>query len=130
MKWDDHFLSFDQVAVLIPLRKAIMWLENEQINGGALHIVVEDGNYEDSNIEFCIKNIESGEYAKSNKKWGMDISPEDVAKQLEIAKALMKLSENVRGMVCEGCGLTEELFNHLYNASVIAKPELKIVMPT
>jgi len=129
-KWDDHYLSFDQVRVLTPLREAILWLEAQNISGGALHIIVEDGNYTDENVDFCINYIKSGDYAHNIKQWKMDVSDEHIVTQLEIAEALRALSENVREMVCSGNGLTEDLFNHLYNQPIIQAVKPKIYIPS
>ena len=116
---DDLYISsFEMVLELLPIYREVQWVESELNSGGALHIVIEDGNYEDDNVLHCINRIESGDYVKFMNEYadtdGLEFQ-EDQARQLKLAKDLLDLPENVREMVCEGKTMTEELFNHLYN---------------
>lgn len=109
----DHTLTVDAVINLLPLMSEARRLEECLINGGALHIILEDGNYEDSHVQHCIDFIKSGEYAK--KDW---CDAKEVDAQLKFAYALFALSEEQREMVCERKTVTEELFDLVMNPNV------------
>lgn len=102
-------LSFEQVIEYEDLYKECLWLEGNITNGGALHIVCEDGNYEDDHLDYCIGNIESGEYEKDNE------FACDADRQLKLAKGLRSIPENHREMVCTGTTITEKLFDRIYD---------------
>lgn len=118
-RFDGQYLTLEQAALLYPLYKEIKWIEDLEINGGALHIVVEDGNYEDGSIKWCIDHIKSGNYKRENDEldYPIDLTPEDIQRQLDIAEALMQLTEEQREMVCGGFTHTEYVFNALHNVN-------------
>lgn len=43
------------IPEVLPMLKAYITKEGNSV-GGSLHIVLDDGNIEDSNVEFCIKS--------------------------------------------------------------------------
>lgn len=118
--WTGHYLDFKAMAVLLPLWQEIQRHDDKISNGGALHIVTEDGNYEDDCIQFCIDYITSGEYREYTLTCYINIEEmdADIQRQLDIALALKEIPENARELVCNGCGITEELFDHLFNSEV------------
>jgi len=111
-------LLFSEVENLLPLYREIKWLEGLGISGGALHIVVEDGNYKDSDVQHCIDWIRSGNYREQAKKLNHNITEDDIVRQLAIAEKLLELCKYTREMVCEGNTITEELFNFIYNTDL------------
>jgi hypothetical protein len=110
MNIEKYNLSFDRCLELAEVRRMFLKHEASVINGGALHIVTEDGNIEDSNIQFCITQIESGEWQREMRKYHCDYSDEDMAQQLKLAKALLGLTELERECVLDGSTLSEEGF--------------------
>lgn len=106
----DESLSVQDVVTFFPLMQEAKRLQSVLVNGGALHIILEDGNYQDSNIQYCIEHIQSGEYAKSDY-----CDDEELDGQLIFAKALLPLTEQQREMVCENKTCTEDLFNLVMN---------------
>lgn len=108
---DSQTMSFDRVLELAELRKMILIHDNEENNGGMLHIVTEDGNTEDDNIEWCITYMES----ESWKEHHGDTTPERHEKQLLLAKELLKLTSYERKMVIGGNTMSEGVFDLLYN---------------
>lgn len=108
----DEYMTIEQAVALYPLRQEVIWVEDNISNGGALHIIVEDGNYEDGHIDYCIEHIKSGEW----KKYHSDVmSDDDAIRMLDIALALKELTEQQREMVCVGECITEKAFNKLFN---------------
>jgi len=107
-------MDFDRCVELQHIRKLCKEHEDNVINGGALHIVTEDGNYEDDCVQECIDYIESGEYKKRCDQ-SMDYDEEGERKQLILAKELIKLTEFERSCVIDGNTVSEEAFNRLYN---------------
>jgi len=115
-KWHDAInsktMSFDRCLELAPLRALLIEHDNTVSNGGCLHIVTEDGNFEDDSVDWCINYMESGEWKEVHGKWFTD---EQVAEQLELAKQLRELTEWEREMVCNGETMNEDVFNFLMN---------------
>ena len=108
-------MSFDRCLELASLRALLIEHDKTQSNGGCLHIITEDGNYEDGHIEYCIEYIESGEWRKYH---GEYVSEEDAINQLNIAKQLRKLTKWEREMVNSGCTINEDVFNFLMNGDL------------
>ncbi len=101
---------FDAVE-LCPLAKEANALEGLGCAFGALHIILEDGNYEDHHIQYCIDYVESGAYQRE--KHATD--PALTERQLAFARNLLPLTPEYREMVCENKCITEELFEHIHN---------------
>ncbi len=113
----EHRISFDRCIELKELRADIKWA-GKLPHGGALHIIVEDGNISDGNIKFCIDRIESGDYGatlKEDKRTAGEIKDRDIERQLKIAKALLELDVFTREMVNNGSTMTGKLFDHIFN---------------
>jgi len=109
-KWresiDRKTMTFDRCLELAPLRALLIEHDKTQSNGGCLHIVTEDGNYEDSDIDYCIDSIESGRWREYH---GEYVSEEDAINQLNIAKQLRELTKWEREMVNNGCAMEQAL---------------------
>jgi len=113
---DANILGFDEVMKHKELRDLTVWCEAHFINGEALHIIIEDGNYADTNVEFCLKLIESGEWEGYTEEY-----PErqnDKIKMLRVLELMRPLSEEQREMVMEGKTITEDLHDILYNKAL------------
>jgi len=112
--WTNHIMSPRRYEEIRHMRAMIEWLEN--FNGGALHIVIEDGNYEDEDVQWCRDYISSGEYKKNLAEWGY-YYPDDmrIDEQLQLAQELLELTEQEREMICENSFITERLFDYLFN---------------
>lgn len=111
---DYNLMTMDRAIELADIRKMVIEHEGIWCNGGALHIVTEDGNTEDENIQYCIDVIESGEWQEETKD-SFDASDELMDKQLVLAKALLSLSEFERECVLDGNVICEKTFNKLFN---------------
>jgi hypothetical protein len=115
-RWHDAIdaktMTFDRCIELAPLRALLIEHEKTASNGGCLHIITEDGNYDDSCIDYCIESIESGEWRKHHAEW---VTEEEALNQLAIAKQLRELTEWEREMVDNGTTMNEDVFNCLYN---------------
>jgi hypothetical protein len=101
-------LTFEEVIKYKDLYDECRWLNDNITNGGALHIVCEDGNYEDGHLDYCINYIESGEY-ENNYEYACHAD-----RQLKLAKDLRAIPEEHREMVNSGCTITEKLFDRIY----------------
>lgn len=112
-----QFMPFDRCIELSELRADILWAE-ELPHGGALHILVEDGDVEDAGIEYCINRIESGEYEQDLVSEGASVESRDIPRQLKIVKHLQRLTFYERQMVNNGTTMTEEVFDYLFNHEV------------
>ena len=106
----DETLSLKQVQAFLPIITEASRLQDSLCNGGALHIILEDGNYGDDCVAYCVEFIESGAYAKE--KW---CDHKEIDAQLAFARALVPLTEQQREMVCEGKTATERLFDLVMN---------------
>jgi GAF domain-containing protein len=106
----DETLSLKQVQAYLPIIAEASRLQGSLCNGGALHIILEDGNYGDDCVAYCVEFIESGAYAKE--QW---CDHKEIANQLAFARALVPLTEQQREMVCEGKTATERLFDLVMN---------------
>ena len=106
----DETLSLKQVTDFMPIITEARRLQDSLCNGGALHIILEDGNYGDGHVAYCVEFIESGAYSKE--KW---CDHKETANQLAFARALVPLTEQQREMVCEGKTTTERLFDLVMN---------------
>ena len=106
----DETLSLDQVKTFTPIITEAIRLQDNLVNGGALHIILEDGNYGDGHVAYCVDFIESGAYAKE--VW---CDHKELGKQLAFVRALVPLTEQQREMVCEGKTVTERLFDLVMN---------------
>lgn len=113
-KWrnaiDAKTMGFDRCLELTSLRALLIEHDSTQSNGGCLHIITEDGNYDDDCIDYCIKSIESGDWREHHSEW---VTEEDAVNQLSIAKQLRELTEWEREMVCNGDTMNEDVFNFL-----------------
>ena len=98
---DKHILSYDVALANVELAELIKWATINLNNGGELHIILEDQNYDDSCLAHCESNLESG--GEHNEKMS------------RIIELLKPLSEETREMICERKTMTEDLFNLLYN---------------
>ncbi len=105
-------MSFDRCVELAPLRALLVEHHKTQSNGGCLHIITEDGNYEDDHVQWCIDYIESGEWRKVHSEW---VTEDDAVNQLKIAKMLLNLTEWEREMVDNGTTMNEDVFNCVMN---------------
>lgn len=94
------------------IREDIKWMESLEINGGPLHIIVEDGNINDSCIEYCINILHKNDidYWREN----TDCTDEDYDRMLKLAESLLGLPEHYREMVNNGNTITEECCEALY----------------
>lgn len=117
--WGNDILSFEQMGALIPLWQEIKWIDDNISNGGPLHIVVEDGNYADDHIDYCLKGLEAiCSNEDTPKDWvyhDEHTEKEDSKRMLEVAKALRALSPEFREMVCEGITITGKAWDKLHD---------------
>ena len=118
-KWNFHLLNFEQVRSLEPLRKAIIWLEEEDINGGPLHGVVVEQNYSDQMTQSALEGIRSGDYEKYLEMNKISLGKKQLKKCEDIAEALMALSPEMREMVCQGNCITKALYDKIFNVPQI-----------
>ena len=116
---DKNILSFDDAVNNKELRDLALWCEENFCNGGAIHIIIEDGNYEDSDIEYCLNSIVSGEWSDLCKKhgWNED-TKEHNDNMLRVLELMKPLTEEKREMILEGKTTTEDLFDILYNKAL------------
>lgn len=116
---DKNILSFDDAVNNKELRDLVLWCEENFFNGGALHIIIEDGNYSDGDILFCLNCIVSGEWSELCKKhgWNED-TKEHNKKALRVLELMKPLTEEKREMILEGKTITEDLFDILYNKAL------------
>ena len=118
-QWHDSIgaktMGFDRCLELASLRALLIEHDKTASNGGCLHIITEDGNYEDGHIDYCIEYIESGAWREHHSEW---VTEEEAQNQLNIAKQLRGLSEWEREMVDNGTTMNEDVFNALYNLDV------------
>ena len=114
---DENIICFGLIRQNEELITLFDWADNELCNGAALHIVIEDGNYEDSNIDFCENYITSGEWGEQCKKHGWSYTTEDNTKMLRIIELMKPLSKEQREMLHGGKVITEDLFDLLYNSA-------------
>jgi len=115
---DKNILSFDILLANTELRELFVWAEDNLNNGAALHIIVEDGNLEDSDIEYCENSIKSGEWDKFCKEGGYSYTEQDNEKMLRILELMKPLTEEQREMIYTGNTITEDLFDLLYNKAL------------
>ena len=112
---DAKTMMFDRCLELAPLRALLIEHNKTSSNGGCLHIITEDGNYTDDDIDWCIELIESGEWRQVQSAW---VTEEQAQNQLNIAKQLRLLTEWEREMVDNGTTMNEDVLNVLYNLDV------------
>jgi len=112
---DKNILSYDVAIANIELVELVKWADTNLCNGAALHIIIEDGNYEDDCVEHCENYINSGEWDKDCAKHDYSYQPEDNEKMSRILELLKPLSEETREMLCNQTTITEDLFDLLYN---------------
>jgi len=98
---DKHILSYDVALANVELAELIKWATINLNNDGVLHILLEDGDYDDS----CLANLEGS----------LEVGGKDNEKISRIIELLKPLSEEVREMICERKTITEDLFDLLYN---------------
>ena len=115
---DENILSFEDVLANKELHDLAMWSENNLCNGAALHIILEDGNYADDNVEYCLNYIKSGEWDKDCEENDYSYLEDDNKKMLRILELMKPLTEEQREMIIEGKTITEELFDLLYNKAL------------
>ncbi len=109
----DRMITFGRVLELAQLRADLIAHDKLGHNGGLLHIVTEDGNYEDSNIDYCLEQLRSDDWKSGY--WGDVLTAEDIASQLCIAERLRELTVFERECVVDGTTMVEDLYNFLMN---------------
>jgi len=105
---DKNIFSLDKILELAELRKLLLWASDNLPIHSPLHIIVEDGNYDDSDVDFC-------SLATMDSYWREKLSPEDIQECKKIIKLLRPLTPEQREMVDTGTVITEDLHNLLYN---------------
>ena len=99
---DRNILSLDVALKNQELIKLVAWAETAIPGGGPLHIILEDGNYSDGNVEFCKNELK--------KESGVGYKNID-----RIIQLLEPLTKEQREMLCNGTTITGSLFDLLYN---------------
>ncbi len=117
---DNIFNDIDKIIGLSELRSLIKWVNKEFLNGSALHIILEDGNYEDGHLEYCKSSLLAGDYDKESKLIGNALTEDEKNKMLRLIELMEPLTEQEREMIDSGNVITEELFYTLYNKVVQA----------
>ena len=116
---DKNILSFDDAVNNKELRDLTLWCEENFCNGGALHIIIEDENYDDGDVEYCLKRIISGEWTAYCKENGWEEDTEEHnEKMLRVLELMKPLTEEKREMIIEGKTITEDLLDILYNKAL------------
>lgn len=115
---DANILGFDEAIRHKELRDLTLWCEDGLCNGAALHIIIEDGNYDDCCVDWCLYFIESGDWSEVCKKEDYSYTDEDNGKMLRVLELMKPLTEEQREMVMEGKTITEDLFDILYNKAL------------
>ena len=115
---NNNILEFSEVQAHKELHELSLWCEDELCGGAALHIIIEDGNYNDSSVDYCLNYMESGEWGKDCAEHGYSYSDDDNKKMLRVLELMKPLSEEKREMVMEGKTITEELFDLLYSLAL------------
>lgn len=112
---DKHMADLDVLLSYADIRKEVIWVEDNYSGGGALHLPIEDGESEDTHIQYHIDNMESGVWDG----YASDVKIEDRPRFLELAYSLIKLKSPYRELIINGVYLTEDLFDHIYNGEEI-----------
>jgi hypothetical protein len=108
---DNEMADLDTLLSYASIRKEVLWVESNYNGGGALHIVIEDGNIEDVNIQWCIDQMEANVW----EGYAADVDDNEKPRFLKLAKDLLELKHPYRELIINGGYITERLFNHLYN---------------
>ena len=115
---DSNRLTYDAAIENKELRDLTVWCDDNLCNGAALHIIIEDGNYDDDSVTFCLDYIKSGEWNKRCIEEDYSYTDDDNKKMLRVLELMAPLTEEYREMIMEGNTITDELFNFLYNQSI------------
>lgn len=118
---DNNYLSWQDIEKNKELRDLCLWAEKELCNGAALHIIIEDGNFEDEDLKYCKDYILSGDWNNICLEYGYSYTNEDNLKMLRIIELMEPLSVEKREMISCGNTMTEDLFDNLYNNTKIVE---------
>ena len=113
---DDNILEFSDVLKHKELHDLAKWCDDELINGSALHIIIEDGNYLNSNVDYCLEYILSGEWESNEEAY--PVLANEKVKLLRILELMKPLTVEKREMIIEGSTITNKLFDLLYNQAI------------
>lgn len=108
---DKEMAELDVLLSYADIRKEVLWVEGKYSGGGALHLPIEDGNFEDEHIQYHIDNMEAGIWDG----YAADAKEEDKDRFLRLAKDLLAMKMPYRELIIDGGYITERLFNYLYN---------------
>lgn len=108
---DNEMADLDTLLSYADIRREVLWVENKYSGGGALHLPIEDGNFEDEHIQYHITNMESGVWDG----YAADVEEADKDRFLKLAKDLLAMKMPYRELIINGGYITERLFNYLYN---------------
>lgn len=109
---DSEMAELDMLLSYADIRREILWVEGKYKGGGALHLPIEDGNFEDEHIQYHIDIMESGIWDG----YAEDVDSIDRERFLKLAKDLLKMKKPYRELIINGLYITEKLFNLLYNS--------------
>lgn len=108
---DNEMANLDLLLSYAEIRKEVLWVEKNYNGGGALHLPIEDGNFEDGHIQYHIDNMDAGIWDG----YAADVKKEDRERFLRLAKDLLAIKMPYRELIICGGYITERLFNYLYN---------------
>lgn len=103
--------DLDKLLSYAHARKLVLWAESLDIGGGALHVVIEDGNFDDRSIQWCLDQMLAGKwegYASLVKEW-------DRPKFVELAQELLAMPILYRELIICGGTVTEQVFDLLHD---------------
>lgn len=103
--------DLDKLLSYAHARKVLLWAESLDIGGGALHVVIEDGNIDDQSVQWCLDQMLSGKwggYASLVKEW-------DRPKFIELAQELLAMPILYRELIVFGGTVTEQVFDIIHS---------------
>ena len=113
--FSENSLTVDRILELAEARALCKWAADNLINGAALHIIIEDGNYQDSCVQFCKEFLESGEWEKACREGEYGYTQEDNERMLRLCVLFEGMTEQEREMIDNNSVITDELFSQIFN---------------
>lgn len=106
-KYEGHYLTLEQAALLYPLYREMQWLSEQEVDCGAVAYFLDNEQYDDESINLCLRYLKEEKYYPHPDG---KIPDEVIKRETDIAEALTRINEQHREMVCNGTTHTEGVF--------------------